>query len=89
MFHNDEIDEQKLIKRKRFLKDENVAEIKKFVGADLDMEVEFNSIDGSKAGKITFANLVKWALKKNMWIELEKQEEKKKNEEEDEEEESC
>ena len=76
-----------MIKRKRFLKDENIAEIKRFVGPDLDMEAEFISIDGSKAGKVTFANLVKWALKKNMLIELENQEGKEKNE--GEEEENC
>ena len=49
--------------------------MKTFIGSDLDMEAEFDTIDVNNAGKITFERLAKWALAKNMLIELKKQEE--------------
>ena len=85
LFRNDDIDEQKLIKRKRFINTENAAELIKFVGNDLDLEAEFGDLDKNKDDKVIFEDLVKWALKKNMLIELANQEEKEKiadNEEE-------
>jgi Ca2+-binding EF-hand superfamily protein len=42
------------------------------------MEAEFDAIDEDNKGQIFFEDLVKWALKKNMEIELAKQEEKEK-----------
>ena len=42
------------------------------------MAAEFNNIDINNEDKIIFETLVEWALKKNMQIELTKQEEKEK-----------
>ena len=40
------------------------------------MEAEFEDLDEGKKGKIYFEDMAKWALKKNMKIELLKREEK-------------
>ena len=77
-FHNNDINTKKVIKKKKFLKGENIETIKKWTGDDLDMEAEFDAIDEDNKGQIFFEDLVKWALKKNMEIELAKQEEKEK-----------
>ena len=74
VFHNDDLNPKKVIKKKKFLKGENIKEIQEWVGADLDMEAEFDAIDEDNDGKIFFEDMAKWALKKNMKIELEKQE---------------
>ena len=58
------------------MKGDNVETIKKWTGEDLDMEAEFEDLDEGKTGKIFFEDMVKWALKKNMKIELLKREEK-------------
>ena len=58
------------------MKADNVETIKKWTGEDLDMEAEFDALDEGKTGKIFFEDMVKWALKKNMKIELLKREEK-------------
>ena len=42
------------------------------------MEAEFDVLDEYNQGQKFFEDLVKWALKKNMEIELAKQEEKEK-----------
>ena len=77
-FHNNDINTKKDIKKKKFLKGENIETIKKWTGDDLDMEAEFDDLDEDHQGHVFFEDLVKWALKKNMKIELAKQEEKEK-----------
>ena len=77
-FHNNDINIKKVIKKKKFLKGENIETIKKWTGDDLDMEAEFDAIDEDHQGHVFFEDLLKWALKKNMKIELAKQEEKEK-----------
>ena len=52
------------------MKADNVETIKKWTGEDLDMEAEFDALDEGKTGKIFFEDMVKWALKRNMKIEL-------------------
>jgi hypothetical protein len=42
------------------------------------MEAEFDALDEDNQEQIFFEDLVKWALKKNMKIELANQEEKEK-----------
>ena len=53
-------------------------EIKDWVGKDVDIEAEFDLVDEDKDGKIVFQEMIKWALLKNMKIELKKSEEKEK-----------
>ena len=77
-FHNNDINTKKVIKKKKFLKGENIETIKKWTGDNLDMEAEFDVLDEDNQGQVFFEDLVKWALKKNMMIELAKQEEKEK-----------
>ena len=77
-FHNNDINTKKVIKKKKFLKEENIETVKKWTGEDLDMEAEFDVLDEDSQGQVFFEDLVKWALKKNMMIELAKQEEKEK-----------
>ena len=77
-FHNNDINTKKVIKKKKFLKGENIETVKKWTGEDLDMEAEFDVLDEDNQGQVFFEDLVKWALKKNMMIELAKQEEKEK-----------
>ena len=45
------------------------------------MEAEFDVLDEEKKDQISFEDMVKWALKKNMQVELLKQEEKDKGKE--------
>ena len=52
------------------MKGDNVETIKKWTGDDLDMGAEFEDLDEGKTGKIYFEDMVKWALKRNMKIEL-------------------
>ena len=47
------------------------------------MEAEFDVLDEEKKGQISFEDMVKWALKKNMQVELLKQEEKEKEKKQD------
>ena len=77
-FHNNDINTKKVIKKKKFLKGENIETTKKWTGDDLDMEAEFDILDEDNQGQVFFEDLVSWALKKNMMIELAKQEEKEK-----------
>ena len=57
--------------------------LSKWTGEDFDMEAEFDVLDEKKEGQIVFEDIVKWALKKNMQVELLKQEEKEKEKEKD------
>ena len=75
MFKNDDMDEKKSIKKKRFLKKEE--DLREWVG-DLDLDAAFDSLDESNNGKITFDELTSWALIENVKIEMMKQEEKVK-----------
>ena len=73
MFKNDDMDEKKSIKKKRFLKKEE--DLREWVG-DLDLDVAFDNLDESNNGKITFEELTSWALIENVKIEMMKEEEK-------------
>ena len=75
MFKNDDMDEKKSIKKKRFLKKEE--DLREWVG-DLDLDVAFDNLDESNNGKITFEELTSWALIENVKIEIMKEEEKVK-----------
>ena len=55
--------------------------IRKWTGEEFEMEEEFDALDKDKTGQILFEDMVKWALKKNMQVELRKQEEKEKGKE--------
>ena len=61
LFHNDDVNPKKTIKKKRFLKEENINEIRHWVGnkEELDWEAEFDQIDDDKDGKITFEIFVR------------------------------
>ena len=52
---------KKTIKKKRFLKEENINELRHWVGnnEEVDWEAEFDQIDDDKDGKITFENFVR------------------------------
>ena len=80
MFKNDDMDERKSIKKKRFMKKED--DLREWVGGDLDLEAAFDSLDDSSKGKITFEEITTWALMENVKIELKKNEEKIKQENE-------
>ena len=73
MFKNNDMDEKKSIKKKRFLKKEE--DLREWVG-DLDLEAAFDILDESSSGKITFEELTSWALIENVKIEMLKNEEK-------------
>ena len=73
MFKNDDMDEKKSIKKKRFLKKED--DLREWVG-DLDLDAAFDNLDESNNGKITFEELTSWALIENVKIEMMKEEEK-------------
>ena len=73
MFKNDDMDEKKSIKKKRFLKKEE--DLREWVG-DLDLDAAFDNLDESNNGKITFEELTSWALIENVKIEMMKEEEK-------------
>ena len=75
MFKNDDMDEKKSIKKKRFLKKEE--DLREWVG-DLDLDAAFDNLDESNNGKITFEELTSWALIENVKIEIMKEEEKVK-----------
>ena len=55
-------------------------DVKDWVGDGLDLASEFDSIDSTNRGKITFEELVNWAMKKNLKIELKKEEDRKAKE---------
>ena len=73
MFKNNDMDEKKSIKKKRFLKKEE--DLREWVG-ELDLEAAFDNLDESNSGKITFEELTTWALIENVKIEMLKNEEK-------------
>ena len=79
MFKNDDMDEKKSIKKKRFLKKED--DLREWVG-DLDLEAAFDNLDESSNGKITFEEVTSWALIENVKIEMMKEEEKVKQQKE-------
>ena len=79
MFKNDDMDEKKSIKKKRFLKKEE--DLREWVG-DLDLEAAFDNLDESNNGKITFEEVTSWALIENVKIEMMKEEEKVKQQKE-------
>ena len=72
---------KKVIKKKKFLKVQNIELMKKFAGDNVDMEAEFDVIDEENKEQISFEDMVKMLLKKNMSVELEKQQKKEEEEE--------
>ena len=111
IFKNNDVNPDKKIKKKRFLDEDNIAEVREYVGEGLDMEEQFDNIDQDGKGKvffniifwinldylsccqhllilfpqILFRDLVTWAFKKNMAVEIANKEKKKKAEEDEEE----
>ena len=67
------MDERKTIKKKKFLKKEVVEDLQEWVGMDVNMSEEFDALDKSGKGKITFEEVTHWALMKNVKIEFKKQ----------------
>ena len=61
LFHNDDVNPKKTIKKKRFLKEENINEVRQWVGnnEELDWEAEFDQIDEDKDGKIFFEDFIR------------------------------
>merc|ERR1712126_680955 len=53
-FKNDDMDERKTIKKKKFLKKDIIEDLQDLVGNDVNMSDEFDALDQSGKGKITF-----------------------------------
>ena len=66
------MDERKTIKKKKFLKKDIIEDLQDLVGNDVDMSDEFDALDQSGKGKITFEEVAHWALMKNVKIEFKK-----------------
>ena len=66
------MDERKIIKKKKFLRTHIVDELKEMVGNDTDFASEFETIDVSGKGKVSFEDISHWVLKKNVKIEYNK-----------------
>ena len=91
LFKNDDVNPDKSVKRKRFLEKNNVAEVKAFVGEDVDFEAAFDELDEEKKGKvrlifflcflvlqIKFGKFLSWAFKNSMAVEIALEEERKR-----------
>ena len=52
IFKNNDVNPDKKIKKKRFLDEDNIAEVREYVGEELDMEEQFDNIDEDAKGKV-------------------------------------
>ena len=66
------MDERKTIKKKKFLKKDIIEDLQDLVGNDVNMSEEFDALDQSGKGKITFEEVAHWVLMKNVKIEFKK-----------------
>ena len=82
VFKNDQVDEEMVVRRERFTEPHTVRELQVWVGEGLDMDQEFREIDADQDGRVLFWEVVEWAFKKNMDIELGKLEEEDNSDDE-------
>ena len=74
MFENDDMDERKTIRYIDIMEKEE--DLKEWIGDDFELSKEYDDIDKSGTGFVTFEELAKWAMMKNIKIEMKKEEEK-------------
>ena len=61
IYKNDDVDPEKMIKKKNFLEKNNVADMTELLnGEELDMAAEFNNLDNEKKEKVQRLSL--WSL---------------------------
>ena len=58
MFHNNDVNPKKSIKKKRFLKSEKIEQMKQLIGENC-WEEEFDKLDQDRDEKITFEDLLR------------------------------
>jgi len=66
LYKNDDVDPEKMIKKKKFLEKNNVADMTELLGEELDMEAEFDNLDNENREKVMFSEIISWAFKKTM-----------------------
>ena len=69
LFRNDDVNPKKSIKKKKFLKEETITEVSKWIEEELRWEDEFDNLDGDKDGKISFEDFIRFDLKDNSLID--------------------
>ena len=52
IYKNDDADPEKMIKKKKFMEKNNVEDMTELLGMELDMESEFNKLDGENKEKV-------------------------------------
>ena len=60
LFRNDDVNPKKSIKKKKFLKEENIHELSKWIKEDLCWEEEFDKLDDNMNGKIVFEDFIRF-----------------------------
>jgi len=66
IFKNNDVDPEKMIKKKKFLEKDSVADMMELLGEELVMEAEFNDLDNENTEKVMFSEIISWAFKKTM-----------------------
>jgi len=66
LYKNDDVDPEKMIKKKKFLEKNNAADMTDLLREELDMEAEFDNLDNENKDKVMFSEIISWAFKKTM-----------------------